>query len=87
MRKTTLVTTFYIFIHISILNASDMMVSQRTFKRMIYSANRWSNLVYKAVTSDVKSNIECADHCQVLHSIRHSNVNNKNVLLSFIAFD
>jgi hypothetical protein len=53
----------YIFMQISIAVASDSILTQRSFKRMVFSANSWSNLVYKAI--EVRNNVECASFCQV----------------------
>ena len=65
MIQRTLMAAFYTFIQINILTASNLLVNQRAFKRMIFSANNWGHLVYKEVTVDVRSNVECAGHCQV----------------------
>ena len=68
MIQRTLISAFHILIQINILTASNQLVSQKAFKRMIFSSNSWSNLVYKAMTVDIRSNVECASHCQVFLS-------------------
>jgi hypothetical protein len=45
MIQRSLISASYIFMQISISIASDSSVTQRAFKRMIFSANNWSNLV------------------------------------------
>ena len=43
----------------------ENIISQKFFKKMMFSAASWPRLVYKTVSNEVKTTMECAAQCQV----------------------
>lgn len=43
----------------------ENVISQKFFKKMMFSAASWPRLVYKTVSNEFKTTMECAAQCQV----------------------
>ena len=47
------------------LYVAQTEISQKFYKKMLFSSNSWANLVYTSVASEVRSDVECVSHCQM----------------------
>ena len=43
----------------------ENIISQKFFKKMMFTAASWPRLVYKTVSNEVKTTMECVAQCQV----------------------
>jgi hypothetical protein len=44
---------------------AENIISQKFFKKMMFTAASWPRLVYKTVSNEVKTTMECVAQCQV----------------------
>ena len=61
--KISIVLMYAVFM-LQSCNAENI-ISQKFFKKMMFTAASWPRLVYKTVSNEVKTTMECVAQCQV----------------------
>ena len=56
---------FILLVVLLMSNFAESLISQRFFKRMVFSATSWPNLVYKMAPIKVSKAFDCVGQCQL----------------------